>query len=225
MEIFLEISAAVGPVLLACMGIAVALIPNIGHRIERWYWVVAFFVIGVLTSYAIWHELHTANVSQVELTNSQTELAKSQTELRSLQTRILEGITGGTNFTYVEADVSAQVGSPPFAPLLMTTKGTGAVFEIRIWVSHLSANSDRNNPAYWEIGLGRYWSYLIPGSILVGNGLRPGEYRVEIDAKNGHVIEDLKIAICNDKFVQSVKAIRGSEVIYEESFPVGCVAQ
>jgi hypothetical protein len=62
MESLWEVLAALGPVALAVMGIALALSPNISNGMER-VWVFPFIFIGGLTTYTIWQVMHSTTVS------------------------------------------------------------------------------------------------------------------------------------------------------------------
>src|SRR5690242_15982199 len=59
-----EIAVTFGPTVLAGMGIAVALIPNLPRRPERWIWVVAFVIVGGIVSWANYRELRSTNELQ-----------------------------------------------------------------------------------------------------------------------------------------------------------------
>jgi len=62
MESLWEVSAAFGPVILAGMGIVLALSPNIANGMER-VWVFPFIFIGGFTFYATLHVMHSTSVS------------------------------------------------------------------------------------------------------------------------------------------------------------------
>jgi uncharacterized membrane protein YjjB (DUF3815 family) len=54
-----EITATIGPVVLAGMGMAVPFTPDW----PKWLWFVLFALAGALVFIATWHELHSTNVA------------------------------------------------------------------------------------------------------------------------------------------------------------------
>jgi len=222
-SLVLQLSVTIGPVLLAGMGITVALIPNVARRRpEKFYIVLGFLVIGTPTFYASWRELRLADRAQHDLTVKQDQIVKAQEKIIDLRGELISYSSGGDSFSYLEADTEAPLSARTTASLLITTHGHYPVLAVRYWISELAANGDRNDQRYWSVGIGGRQDYLLAGSNLIGNQIVPGEYRVEIDAKNGTVIEDLKISICNGRVDQSITVKRNGKTLIDRPFQRDC---
>ena len=64
-----EITATYGTLVVAAMGVVVSVIPNIARRLEKWWWVAGFAVVGIVVSTANYYEVHSANVTQQQILN------------------------------------------------------------------------------------------------------------------------------------------------------------
>ncbi len=198
-----EIVAAIGPVLLTGVGIAVAFIPNVVRY--RWWVFVAFIILGSATSFSI---------LQVILSTS-ASLKETQ-----------RAITGGDNFAYVRAHFKAVQGLDGPVPLVLSNHGLGPVYDVRFWISPASADTDSNNAAYWSIDRVRQSAEptVTPGAWLdIGLSVPPGHYFIEIDARNGHLLESLKVVEYKGQLIEIIDIIdpATNEIIYKSERPPG----
>jgi hypothetical protein len=108
MESIWEVLAAFGPVVLAGMGIVLALSPNIANGMER-VWVFPFILIGGLTFFATWQVNHSTSVSMkhtlAELTGGDSYISFNVADPMGPTQIEVPGITKG----YVAATASPRL--------------------------------------------------------------------------------------------------------------------
>ena len=113
---------------------------------------------------------------------------------RSADANVADLTNGGDAYPYVYADVSDLRGGKDMYRLWVGSAG-GPSYYVSIWVSPAEANRDANDPNYWSLSRLKTGKQLIyKGSTLLGSEIEPGDYWVELSARNGTVIERLTIA-------------------------------
>ena len=145
-------------------------------------WLAGFIVVGVITS--------ASTIWQSERQDAQ----------------LREELNGGTNYMYLHADqADLQNRAPRIRTWICTT---GRMFDVAIHPFPFGAH--RDDPAYTSIGgagfrhlNGCYWS---------GIALSPGKYAVELEARNGLVMQTLEITAPEEgPFSQICTLKRGNE--------------
>jgi len=112
--------SSLGLIILAGLGIFVALIPNLPHRIERRYFVGAFIIVGLLT----WR----ADV-----------VAKRV---------LVDALTGGENFCFL-AIQTPQTAAESYA-MRLVNNGPGQVFKVAIGIYPLTENGQEVDEGHWS---------------------------------------------------------------------------
>ncbi len=194
MASFLDIMAALGPALLAVMGVVVTLSPNVA----RWRFAViaAFIVVGGLTSYGVWQQ------------GESTKAALKATQ---------DAITGGDNYSYFQADESDLMAYKDKIRLWINS--TGYLDQINIWITPFGV-ADPNDDAYWSIGGGPLGP-VYKGNALSGISIRPGKYTIDLNARNGLVVQTLKIFEYQGKLIEITDVFRDGEKLYSTPRPIG----
>lgn len=86
----------------------------------------------------------------------------------------------------------------------------GATYYVAIWVSPAEANRDAKDERYWSMR--KYQSghqIIYDGSTATDHDIPPGDYFIEMSARNGTVVERLTVG----EGVQSIKLVRaGAEL-------------
>ena len=178
-----DIVAAVGTTALATIALYVAIIPKtLRTRLAA---VVILLIVGVPTTYSAWHIYQSSSTERKQ---------------------ILDAITGGDNFVYLEANLAAVQGTTDNIPLLLANDGPGSVFDVHIWVSPASSGAHSNQPNYGSIK--NKPQPPIPsvkqGRFATSWAVPPGHYLVEIDARNGNFMESLRIVSYKGKLFQII---------------------
>ncbi|MBL6935049.1 MAG: hypothetical protein ISR48_06505 [Alphaproteobacteria bacterium] len=140
--------------------------------------------------------------------------AVQDTKYRDL--RLREMLTGGDNYGYIWAEVSAvELWSDPI-PLWF--KASGLLFGVEYWISPASV-SDPNDKRYWSIGGGDIGETR--GGMRIGKTLQLGKYRIEFSARNGSFVQILEIKLDGNKLIQNIEVFRhGEGLIYAEGSDV-----
>jgi len=190
-ERLLNVFAVFGPVVLAGMGIFIALWPPNPDGNARYYWLGAFIAIGLASA-----------IGTYRVSISKSDLS--------------EMILGGEHFCYFKirpTDAANLEG--PFQ--LWMIAPDGPVYDLNSWISPASAAS-ASDPAYGSLDVRKP---LVPivheGGHAWDKTLPLGEYLIEFDAKNGHWNEVLRIFVRQGKLTQSIRVVGfGHKLLYEE---------
>ena len=112
---------------------------------------------------------------------------------------------GGEAYPYVIADKADLADGKDRIRLWLGAHG-GEVYDLSIWISPAAANRDAHDPLYWSIGK-KWGSRLVyENPVLIDADLEPGDYFIEMSAKNGTVVERLTIG----DGIQMVRLSRGN---------------
>jgi hypothetical protein len=190
---FWEGVAIGGPLVLAVVGIVLALQPQLMATVKRQTLVViALLVVVALAFYG------------------------TKRESDELET----SITGGDNYAFITIDTEALKNPEGTIPLLLVNEGEGAVYNVRYWIYPGSTPANRNNNRYWALGLGGAFDWVNPGAIYsTGRALPSGDYMIEVEARNGLVVEHLRIADSNGVFTSEISVRRSEKIIYSKPQP------
>ena len=106
---------------------------------------------------------------------------------------IAREINGGDHFVYVrgdDGDIAANASE-----IRLWIEATGVMSGVSVFISPAEANRDYNNPVYWSLANLRYGRNTVyKGGVLMGGSIQPGDYIVEIAARNGSLVERLQIS-------------------------------
>ena len=102
-------------------------------------------------------------------------------------------MNGGDAYPYIYADPSDLKEGKESARVWIGSAG-GPSYYVSIWISPAEANRDANNPLYWSLSKYKSGKPLVyKGAVQLGYEITPGDYFVEISARNGTVVERLNI--------------------------------
>lgn len=185
--------SVVGPLLLAVAGGIVTFVPALAESSRlRWTSIAFFVVVGALTAVA----------TKIE------------------NDRVSASITGGDNYAFITIDANAKAvdGS---VPLVMVNRGSGPVFDVKYWPYPGSIPLGANDDGYWDLKeqnrrVSRSFDWVNPrAQYRTGQYLPPGDYMIEVEARNGAVLEHLRIDRANG-FTAKVVVTRDGRVIHSE---------
>lgn len=180
-----------GPVLLALGGLATFLPLLTASSIRRAGFIAFFIVVGVLTTVA----------------------TKKESD------KLSASITGGDNYAFIKVDAEAPKRADGRANLLVVNAGGGAVYDVRYWPYPGSTPLGRNDKGYWALEdenrqAPRAFAWVNPGGIYTtGQALSPGDYMIEVEARNGMVLEHLRIEE-NNGISEKITVTRAGDTIY-----------
>jgi hypothetical protein len=179
-------AAIAGPILLAVMGAAVALLPPDPHGYGARWWIAAFVAVGITSAVA-------ARRAQYV---QQLKMACQQAKIEAI-------LTGGDSYCYFEVikDIEHRSEGPFQLSLAASTKGP--VFKVNYWISPAGS---RGTPAYYRID---YKTPLIPivypGPRNWDRALPRGHFLIEFDGQNGRWEESLDIVERNGLLQQEIR--------------------
>ena len=131
---------------------------------------------------------------------------------------ILGAITGGKSFCFLKLNLGHK--SPKGNPNQLWIEGKGNVYEMNYWISPASSEKNVKDAAYMSLDVNK------PLHTIVYNGCRAyprelgvGDYRIEIDARNGQWVERLTITEKFGKLSQKIRVFDPSnnQTIHEEA--------
>lgn len=164
MEKLIKIFAVLGPIILALVGAYVRLKPPEHGRRHIKTWLIAFGIVGVVTAGAAYW---------------------NSTIQESLENKRFAYETGGESFCFLKAEITDQTKSFDKIPLRIINEGENPVYDVSIWVSPISN---------YSAGHRIHRDLILPGAYeLVNLSLPLGNYRVEINQRNGFFLEFLRI--------------------------------
>jgi hypothetical protein len=111
-DIIAEIASVYGALILAILGVAVSFISDSTRSKMRWFFLIAFCIIGLVTSTANYFELHSSNISNK---------------------RLLDVETGGDNVCYIDtADTFNSKGERITSSAIIVNKGGTPCYDVNI---------------------------------------------------------------------------------------------
>jgi hypothetical protein len=176
-----------GPIVLGLMGAIIALWPPATNGNAKTFWFAGFVAIGLITALSAY----------------------------ALKDDLNEMIMGGWHFCYFKTVPSeAKNVNGPFQLWLVAPDGP--VFDVNYWVSE--AGTTAKDPGYWSLDQRKQLLPIIhDGGHAWDRVLPAGNYRIEFDARNGHWVEDLKIAVNDAKITQTIRVVGfGDKLLLEE---------
>ena len=187
--------ATLGPIVLSVMGAFVSIKAFEGGW--KRFWVAAsFVVVGLLTAWGIVISINAAK--------------KEQQEVHAV-------ITGGDHYSYFMSDESDLRNRKK--KIRLWIHGTGTLDGVSVWISPLGVG-DPNDPAYWSIG-GAYFPRVHKGGVLSGVALPPGQYRIDLLARNGLVVQSLTIVEFRGELIQVFDIVRDGKTLLRSQRPQG----
>lgn len=194
----MEILAALGPLLLTGMGLAITLAPKL--RRFRWISVGLFVVVGATTTYA------TVHVSR----STGAMLEKTHV-----------AVTEEDRFVYLKADLSNVQSAADMIPLVLVNDNDNPAHDITFWISPASAELNPSNPAYWSADRKTRITNetYTQGLTDIQRAVPLGHYLIEINARSRLFLQSLKIESYEGNLVQTVELYdrKSNELIY--SYP------
>jgi hypothetical protein len=176
-----------GPIVLALMGAVIALWPPASKGRAKVLWFAGFLVIGSITALSAY----------------------------VLKDDLDEMIMGGRHFCYFKTMPSeAKNLDGPFQLWLVAPNGP--VFDLNYWISE--AGTTAKDAGYWSLDQNKpLYPIIHDGGHAWDRVLPTGNYRIEFDGRNGHWVEELKIAVKDGKLAQSIRVIGfGGKLLLEE---------
>jgi hypothetical protein len=105
---------------------------------------------------------------------------------------IAREINGGDNYAFLRADDGDLVANKP--QMRLWIEATGPMLGVSFFISPSDARRDYNDPRYWALSDRKFaMPNVYQGAVLAGRALDPGEYTVEIAARNGSFVQALAI--------------------------------
>jgi len=173
-----------------------------GVRVSYKPWVLVLYTILVLSAASLFLSLKTNIIASQAIT----------------------AITGGNNYPRIEVDIDNRDDKTGAFPVVLVNSGESYIYDVWFWIHRASTGGKSSLPAYWQDDEPRPIIPVVPpGRHIVREPLPPGRWRIEIDARNGHLTEWINIIEYQGNWIQIVDQIHNgtNETVYKSDRPEG----